>query len=205
MTPALLSLTAGAWADVLDIIPDAWLARAFKHAQTAHRGTYPLAASEVADAWDALLTERQQAASAGPDRQLPAGPVRVCATCSGRGWLVDRAYGTPAHRDMYQCPDCSGPALPNRGPEDYTVSALLVVLQEWCAEHRDSLVFPVRLAYALACKHAGAPPYDLRRLLDSTQGPTLYQALTALDIAVDPPPAAGTHHPASIGAALETY
>lgn len=203
LTEKLLSLTAAAWGDVLDIIPDAWLGRAFKAAQQAHRGTYPLAASEVADAWDALLTERQQAATVGANRQLPAGPAPVCRTCSGQGWLIDRAHGTPGHRDLYQCPDCSGPAPESRGPEDYTIGALLTVLHAWCAEHRDGLAFPVRLTYALACKAAGAPPYDLRRLLESTTEPTLYRALTALGIPVEPPPAVGTHDPRSLGAALE--
>lgn len=189
------------WEIVLDKIPDAWLDRAFAAAMQAHRGPGLVQPGEVGDAWDGLLDERR--AGLPTDRQLPAGPVAVCATCSGKGWLVDRTHGTPGHRDLYKCPACAGPVEPGRGPEDYTIGALLVVLQAWCAEHRDNLAFPVRLAYALACKAAGAPPYDLRRLLDSTGEPTLYRALTALGVPVDPPPAVGTHDPRSIGAMLE--
>lgn len=169
----------------LDMVPTAWLDRVFAAAIRAHRGPGLVQPGEVGDAWDGLLTERQAGLPA--ERQLPAGPAPVCVPCAGKGWLIDRAHGTPGYRDLHQCPACSGPHAPDRGPDDYTVSALLVVLQEWGAEHADPLPLPVRLRYALACRAAGAPPYDLRRLLDSTQEPTLYRALTALDIAVDPP------------------
>ena len=204
LTPALLTLTAAAWEETLDAIPTGWIDRAFRAALSGQRGSYPLTAGDVRAAWDALLDERQTAA-ARSDHQLPAGPVVVCKTCSGKGWLTDYSTGTPGHRDLYRCPHCDGPAAPGRGPEDYTIGALLTVLQAWCAEHRDGLAFPVRLAYALACKQAGAPPYDLRRLLDSTTEPTLYRALVSLGIPVEPPPAVGTHDPRSIGAALEVY
>jgi hypothetical protein len=191
-------LTAAAWDEALTAIPTDWLARAFAAALAAQRTPFPLTHGDVLAAWDNLLSERQHAATApvDPAHLLPGGAATPCKACHGAGRVVNRAQPV-GHRTDAPCPRCQGtgrqPGFAAE-PPTYYVGNLLIVFKTFCDEHRDPLLLPTRLKYALAAVAAGARAGNFRDLLESTGQPTLYAALTDLGIAVDPPPApkAGT-------------
>ena len=83
--------------------------------------------------------------------------------------------------------------LPGAPKETSYVGNMLIVFKTFCDEHRDPLgdkgALPTRLRYALATVKDGGRAGNFRDLLESTGKDTLYEALTDLGIAVDPPPA----------------
>jgi hypothetical protein len=186
------------WNEALAAIPTDWLDRAFTYAIQYHRGAFTVTFGEVLDAWDSLLSERQHAATtpANTDHLLPGGAATPCKACHGAGRVVNRAQPV-GHRADEPCPRCQGtgrqPGFAAE-PPTYYVGNLLIVFKTFCDEHRDPLLLPTRLTYALAAVAAGARAGNFRDLLESTGQPTLYAALTDLGIAVEPPPApkAGT-------------
>jgi hypothetical protein len=84
--------------------------------------------------------------------------------------------------------------LPGAPRETSYVGNMLIVFKTFCDEHRDPLgdkgALPTRLKYALATVKDCGRAANFRDLLESTGQDTLYEALTALGIAVDPPPPA---------------
>lgn len=194
-----LMLMAAAWDEQLDAIPTDWLERVFKAALKEHRSTFPLTTGEVLTAWDALLDERMRAAQHDPARALPAGATVPCARCHGAGWLRDLQSGRAGQRAAVKCAACagSGQQSAKSSRPTFLVSALLPILQGFTEEHHDPVNVFTLIRWALAVQEAGLMPYDLRRMLESTEAPTLYEALTALGIAVDPPappkPGTGSH------------
>lgn len=194
------------WEIALEGIPTGWLDRVFAAAIQAHRGPGLVAAGEVLAAWDGLLTERQAAAThPAPERALPAGTLPVCGTCGGRVWLVDRASGAAGHRALVKCPTCHGQTAPPgtpAGQPEYRTQNILLVLLEFGKEHADpdaAKFSPLVLRWALACSRAGLWADELRRSLEATQAPTLYAALTTLQLEVEPPPGPAADPPAPGG------
>jgi hypothetical protein len=147
---------------------------------------------EVLAAWDNLLSERQRAATApaDPSHLLPGGASNPCKACHGAGRVVNRAQPV-GHRQDEPCPRCQGrgrqPGFAD-APPTYYVGNMLTVLKGFCDEHRDPLLLPTRLKYALIICKDGGRASNFRDLLESTGQDTLYGALTDLGIAVDPPP-----------------
>lgn len=193
-TPASLALMAGVWDDALRAIPTDWLDRAFSEALQAQRTPFPLTHAEVLTAWDNLLSERQRAATAPVDSRhlLPGGASNPCKMCHGAGRVVNGAQPV-GHRQDAPCPRCQGsgrqPGFAEAAPTSY-VGNMLIVFKTFCEEHRDPLLLPTRLKYALVTVKDGGRAGNFRDLLESTGQDTLYAALTALGIAVDPPPPA---------------
>lgn len=177
------------WNDALDAIPTDWLDRAFTTAIRAHRGVFMVTFGEVLDAWDGLLNERMHAAQHDPARALPAAVSVPCPRCHGAGWLIDRQSGKAGQRAAVRCDACqgSGQDAASSDRPTFVVNALLPVLRAFTEEHHDPQNAFTLVRWALACKAAGMMPYDLRRMLESTGKATLYEALTDLGIAVDPP------------------
>ena len=184
-----LMFMAAVWDEQLDTIPTDWLDRVFKAALAVHRTSFALTTGDILTAWDGLLNERMRAAHPDPTRALPAAASVPCPRCHGAGWLIDRQSGKAGQRAAVRCNACQGSgqdAAPHARPT-FVVNALLPILRAFTEEHHDPQNAFTLVRWALACQAAGLMPYDLRRMLESAETDSLYEALTALGIAVDPP------------------